>query len=827
MRKYIFNGLAALTMGLAMTSCMKEFSFEEQEQQASLNNAQQTLGFYIPDNQDWVMSSSISANIPINFSDGESYTVKVYSNDPLMDAKGYVLAKETVANGQNFTTSFLAPSYKGAYSIGITDSEGKTMYRTAYLEDGQLTEFIEDKPVEVEASESKTRAITVNGDTYSAFTFPSKADLAAAFPKSIPEDADEVADLESLYKGKTVQTQYGETTLWDLNAIYKNVIVEGYNLKVTKSGIVELGGNHQNAGWNGSANVAYPYNVYVDVDGDLTIRRVGATHFNLYILNGNVTLESNYGEQAGSISVAAGATLNDQRNSIAANQGVKIFNRGTINATNTEKYNIGNNCTVYNEGDFNISGPMTYSPGSSNTSYFINTGDGAELTAPSMTMNSPCHFFTDGIVKIAGETSVTQSAITWINNGHYTTGSIKFSAKNSTFYNYCQLIVNGDGCFKDGSFNMMNNSYAEVNKAVFNNFYVNMGNNSGFNIKNGSKWGQQGQGTPQGFHANNDDARVFVRLGGENQITAHVGAAFHVSGANLVLAYNNIRFFEGSYIGDTYDSSNTWTETTAETLKNKGDGRITWNTHNVTTFVTGDDFNKVTVQTVEGQCAANWTVPGVPSITEENQTWTYAFEDNTTKCDFDMNDVVIQVRESEADATKLIVTLVAAGCEYDNYIWLGEDTKPIEWPDGAEVHEAFGANHGVMVNTGRGVEKKPVITTIPKPADFVDLQNVAFKIRPYKINSERTDENAVSGFIYIANQTTKGKDGKIAKVPLGIAIPAKWRWPLERVVVTDAYPTPDDNSHSGFATYGSEEDPVVRIGLSDWYNYPVSDNVSK
>ena len=55
MRKYIFNGFAALTMGLAMSSCMKEFSFEEQEQQASLDNAQQTLGFYIPANQDWVM----------------------------------------------------------------------------------------------------------------------------------------------------------------------------------------------------------------------------------------------------------------------------------------------------------------------------------------------------------------------------------------------------------------------------------------------------------------------------------------------------------------------------------------------------------------------------------------------------------------------------------------------------------------------------------------------------------------------------------------------------------------------------------------------------
>ena len=99
--------------------------------------------------------------------------------------------------------------------------------------------------------------------------------------------------------------------------------------------------------------MAYPYNVYVDVDGDVTLKRVGATHFNLYILRGNVTLESDYGEQAGLISVAAGATLNDYRNSIAANQGISLFNRGTVNARNAEKYDIGNFSKVYNEGKFN------------------------------------------------------------------------------------------------------------------------------------------------------------------------------------------------------------------------------------------------------------------------------------------------------------------------------------------------------------------------------------------------------------------------------------------------------------------------------------------
>ena len=151
MRKYLLKGIAVLAMGCVMTACSQDFSYEQQEQQASLNNAQQTLGFYIPENQDWVMSTTISTNIPINFEDGETYTVKVYSNDPLMDGIGQVLAKETVSNGQTFSVSFLAPTYKGAYSIGITNSKGETMYRTAYLEDGQLTEFVEDIHVETES----------------------------------------------------------------------------------------------------------------------------------------------------------------------------------------------------------------------------------------------------------------------------------------------------------------------------------------------------------------------------------------------------------------------------------------------------------------------------------------------------------------------------------------------------------------------------------------------------------------------------------------------------------------------------------------------------
>ena len=761
-------------MGLAMTSCMKEFNYEEQEQQASLDNAQQTLGFYIPTNQDWVMTSTATATFNVTGLNDDC-TVYVFSNNPQDEEYGSVLASGKLSGSTVTLSDFLIPSYLKAVFVGLQQSNGNMIYKYVDVEDGVINASYDFSTT----AQARTRSITVNGDTYSTFNFPSNDELSAAFPTSVPSNADEVADLETLYKGKVAANG---STMWDLYAIYANKITEGYNLKITQSGAFELGGSYQNAGWNGSANVAYPYNVYVNVDGDVTIRRNGATHFNLFILKGNVTLESNYGEQAGSISVAAGATLTDQRNSIAANQGVKLYNRGTINATNSEKYDIGNFCTVYNEGKFNISGAMSYSPGSSNTSYFINFGDGAELTAPSMTLNSSCHFYNSGKVEISGNTFVTQSGIYWINNGHYTTGTMTFSAKNATFYNYCQLLVTGNAHMYDGAFNMMSGSYTEIGTADFDNFVVNMNGNAGFNVKGDNTWGAQGDGTFQGFNATGTNN--YVRLGGNTTVAGHK-YSLETKG-NITFAAKNIVDLgaNNSGVQPTYQFNE--------------------NTDKV-------DFDQLNPTYSETECGASWT-PDPPIVVPviENQTWTYAFEDNKTKCDFDLNDVVIQVRESEDDATKLIVKLVAAGCQYDNYVWLG--STQITWEGGAEVHDAFGVAKGVMVNTGRGnTEAQVVTTTIDKPSGF-DFQNADFKIRPYKINSDPTVEtNAVTGYITIVKV---GNPSGLAEAPLGIAIPDKWKWPLERINVTNAY--------EGFTAWGSQEDLTLRADLGGWYQEPTS-----
>ncbi|MBP5340143.1 MAG: hypothetical protein J6Z14_12730 [Prevotella sp.] len=516
------------------------------------------------------------------------------------------------------------------------------------------------------AGSRMTRSITVNGDVYDKF--PSTEEVAANFPTAIPEDAVEVADLETKYKGTKVQTEYGEATLWDLYAIYDKVIVEGFNLKITQAGVTELGGSKNNASYDQATNstIAHPYNVYVNVDGNVTIRRNGSTHFNLYVLQGNVTLEENYGEQAGLISVASGATVTDQRNSIAANQGVKIFNRGTFNATNPSNYDIGNFCTFYNEGKFTATGALTYSPGMANTSYFMNLGDEAEVTAPQMTLNSAGNFFNSGKVNIAGETNVTQKDIYWVNAGHYTTGTIEFSAWNSTFYNYCQLIVKGKAHMFDGQFNLMEDSYTEAGSAEMDNFIVNMGSNTGMYIKGNLRLLGQGDATYQGFRT--EGTNDYLLIDGKAIVDCH-RYTFSIS-SGITYSINGIDIVRGEEV------------VTEQQLQEEQSGDLP------VLDIKGTEcpYGKLTVTPNTNTCGATWTIDGF----EPTPKLRVIAEDLSASeaSDFDFNDVVMDVEYVNDSQVK--ITLQAAG---------GTLPLRINGDNNWEVHKLFEVSTGTIVNT--------------------------------------------------------------------------------------------------------------------------------
>jgi len=798
---HFLKGVAVMALGLTVVACNK-MSLAEPQQISSEQvkaNAEAALGVTIDANQTWIMTEQVKATVGVNLKAGQSYKVEIFSNDPIAEGKGVVLAEGTVANGKTLNTTFTAPKGRSCYIVGATSIDNVTRYVDAVVTDGVLT-------ANFGASTTRSnRAINVRGDVYEQFNFPSEAEIASQFPTSIPGDAEEVDDLESLYVGKQYTTQWGTATASDLYAVYQNFIGKGHNLKVTRTGEVTIGANYMNI-----VNGEYQYyNVYVSVEGNLTIKRQGDPHFNLYILKGNVTLDSSFGEMSGTISVGSGTTLNDPRNSIAANGGVWVFNRGTINATNTQKYDIGNKSTIYNQGIFDIKGAMTYSPGAGNTSYFINMGDGndetIDLKAKSMTLNSTCHFYTAGKVDIEGETAVTQNEIVWINNGHYTTGSMKFSAHNGTFYNYCQLIVEDNCAFLDGMFNMMKDSYAEFGTGVFNNFHVNMADNSSVNIKNGTKFGQQGAGILQGFFANDNNCTAYVRMGGQVDVPAHKGSALQISGAKLTLAYKTMKFWEGYNLAwdGSYSGTSYWTETTKEALVAKKDERTTREAYEGATYAQENEV--IITRPAEYDCSAGISESGKE---KENtyEIYSYAFEDTWTG-DYDLNDVVLKAQETRDG--KINLTLVAVGATLDLNIRLYPAAQPVgdevahytgeptilTYQNETEVHAMLGVTRGTMVNTGSGERVAPITITIDKGS-----YNPA--ALPLAIYSTSQGEICLAG---------------TGQAPYGVMVPMDWKWPTERVNITTAYNKVADENEGdqSFGTFAHNYGKAL-----NWFNHP-------
>lgn len=827
-KKYLMKGLTALALVVGFSSCVKDVESisPAEEAEKAKENAELQLGLQIPEGQTWNMSTQVTANVNVSKKAGEVYRVTVYSNNPLADGKGVFLTRGTINNGETFTGKFTCGSGVKSLYVGLTDSKGYTVYKQAKVENGRLDLTFGGAN---NSARSLRAAYTVGGDTYDFFDLPSQEELAAAFP-SIPTT--NIASNSALNDyNQLLNLIYIDGQPWN-----KGPRPELANFILTSAGEYTVGGGLQNTRYisveghpNGGYEQPDPVNIFVNVGADetVTFKRNGNFQFNLYIISGKVELASDFSEMATIFSVASGATLIDNRNVFSANAGVKLYNRGTFRTGGA--YSIGNNALVYNEGKFYVNGALDYIAGSWRDPRFFNIGDGVELTASSFTLNSNGGFISDGTVNITGATTVTQAGIEWVNNGKYTTGSLKFSAHNSTFYNYCQLNVTGTTTFTDGKFNMMTGSYTKMQHGIFNNFIVDMYDNSMVYITDGTKWGRQGNGTFQGFRTVSSDATAYVVLGGDQQyVPAHTDGAFQLSGAGLTAAISNMKFydeFDELGVNSTWESVHYSKEVTAESLAANSDGRITWN---ITDAQVTDIEGASVTEPAEGQCSATIEEEEYP-VYDEPQVYSYAFEDQIYNGDYDMNDIVLKVTFPSTknnkgeiiaiDSTKLQITMVAAGATFKIKAFVGETALF----DGQEIHDAFGVNQGVMVNTGNNKAQTadPVVDVIDIPAGIIDADGNA-------------DFSQLDVWIWVNPETGFDSEAKIyyltdkeKPVPYAVMIPENWRWPLERICITEAYPgaaTATEgvyNDEYSFAKWAETPDAQRTDAMREWFKYPV------
>lgn len=204
-------------------------------------------------------------------------------------------------------------------------------------------------------------------------------------------------------------------------------------------------------------------------------------------------------------------------------------------------------------------------------------------------------------------------------------------------------------------------------------------------------------------------------------------------------------------------------------------------------------------------------------VTEEErkenlQAWTLCFEDGGTALDYDFNDVVLKVVPDTKKNTMSIWLLAAGGQRktevyYDGH-YLGE------------VHERFGVDTQVMVNTqDNGTKKDPVALTIDE-YEWKEGYTMNNNLNLFTIKVYNPEGSAVESIIH-GGQTTN-EEGKGEKIPMTLCIQGEWEWPSETKPVHTAYPeiglwgkNVSDSNHWNWYTQ-SKPGYIVKNWLNSW-----------
>ena len=205
------------------------------------------------------------------------------------------------------------------------------------------------------------------------------------------------------------------------------------------------------------------------------------------------------------------------------------------------------------------------------------------------------------------------------------------------------------------------------------------------------------------------------------------------------------------------------------------------------TFESGTDrdFNDIILE-VEGGIDP---ISFIPEF--ERDYYTFCFEDRELG-DYDMNDVVI--RATRINKTTVEYSIVACGA-YDELQVKNIAGAQVITGD-KEIHSLFGVPTNTFINTVKGATPYEPVTeqvTVPEKFSFLNAAT-----QPYIHNVTMNKDVKLS---------QRGED------PHGIMIPYAFRWPKEKTCIKDAY--------LRFNEWGQDS----RINSTDWYKYPVEENV--
>ncbi len=775
MKKYLFNLMIVLAFGLTIVGCSGDDNLTEVDYK---RNAESIFGVNIAPNQDWQMAKTAVANITVNKTLGETYTVTVYSNNPLVDSVAYVLTRGTVENGETFTASFDYASALSSLYVGVTDKYGFSTYKIVPVENGMLTATFGESTA---ASHRSQSAPTVPG-----IEVPYDEAWVAAYCETATEpNSTNIADnynncyyerkqgtyvepyvtYYAEFESKYPQANYG----WDWSKAVAAAQADGWEH------FDDLFNYVQDANWVLNFKITGTQKKYNGV-----ISVLATEGYTDGVANGNqrtvvvtgtwhITDDQKVGS-LGRVIVANGGKID-----IANNKKLELVNEARLIVLPGGEI-TGGNIVVANG---NASGMESYNGGTINVNKFNNNFG---------------KFYNYGTFKTDIYGAGSQES-NFYNHGKAIIGTTKenktYISSNARFFNACQLRCKGD----------------------LNARNIEMGESSYMQVDGELMMSVSQDGTSDASYVGLASGALVKCTTLKNNGTSWTGPT---GNDYAVVSIGKITYL--NWAQDThpltygYFENNIYVEIKDDTNFPEGNGWESWNAAYKFWKIVANGLGGETtprgnggVTKVESDSSGVEVIPadedftlGVRGCTpgykgkgnggnERSQVYTYAFED-TFMGDYDMNDVVIQVWNDETNSSKLKVKLCCTGASFNLYVYLRIGDTDVALFGGREVHAVLAGTAGKFINTGTGEKfenKDAAITTIDKPAGF------SFNTADFWIKSPQGNIHWLS----------TREESAIGNAPYGVMIPTEWAWPKEWTPVNQAY-----EQFAAFAAGNSEGD---------------------
>lgn len=160
--------LIGLVLASVLTSCMKKDVYDE-NYESSQKQEEYNKNFPVKDldpNQDWSTFVAIKANVTVNEDALETYTIKLYTANPMdTEANSLLLLKTDVKNGETFSSSIEIPKDLETIWAVRLDKHNRCLFKQSTVANGAIN-------VTFGSNTSPQKAITNRGVTTRAITAP-------------------------------------------------------------------------------------------------------------------------------------------------------------------------------------------------------------------------------------------------------------------------------------------------------------------------------------------------------------------------------------------------------------------------------------------------------------------------------------------------------------------------------------------------------------------------------------------------------------------------------------------------------------------------------